>query len=135
MKNPRLIAAVAAALALAGCASTGPSTTPAAEAPAQWHAPVPHNGALGDLATWWRQFDDPLLVELIESAQKANPTVASAASRISQARAIRIAAGALLVPEVDAVGSASRGNSQPPVPLATITQAGLQAAWEIDLFG
>ena len=135
MKNPRLIAAVAAALALAGCASTGPSATAAPEAPAQWHAPMPHNGTLGDLASWWQQFDDPLLVELIESAQKASPTVASAASRIRQARATRIAAGALLVPALDAVGSAARGNSQPPVPLATTMQVGLQAAWEIDLFG
>ncbi len=96
---------------------------------------MPHNGTLGDLASWWRQFDDPLLVELIESAQKASPTVASAASRIRQARATRIAAGALLVPALDAVGSAARGNSQPPVPLATTMQVGLQAAWEIDLFG
>jgi NodT family efflux transporter outer membrane factor (OMF) lipoprotein len=135
MKNPRLIAAVAAALALAGCASTGPSSTPAPEAPAQWQAPMPHNGTLGDLASWWQQFDDPLLVELIESAQKASPTLASAASRIRQARATRIAAGALLVPALDAVGSASRGDSQPPLPLATTMQVGLQATWEIDLFG
>lgn len=135
MKKLRSIAAVATALWLAGCASTGPSGTIAAETPAQWYAPVAHNGTLGDLASWWQQFNDPLLVELIGSAQVASPSVASAASRIRQARATRIAAGAALAPALDAVGSAARGNNQPPVPLATTAQVGLQAAWEIDLFG
>jgi multidrug efflux system outer membrane protein len=134
MKNLRLMAAVAAALWLSACAGTGPATS-AVQAPGQWHAPLPHNGALADLASWWQQFDDPLLVELIEAAQTASPTVASAASRIRQARATRIAAGAALLPTLDAVGSAARGNSQPPVPLATTAQVGLQAGWEIDLFG
>jgi NodT family efflux transporter outer membrane factor (OMF) lipoprotein len=123
------------ALWLAGCAVPGPAPTAAADAPRQWYAPLPHNGTLAELATWWQQFDDPLLVELIESAQAASPTVASAVSRIRQARATRIAAGAALLPTLDAVGSAARGNAQPPVPLATTVQAGLQTAWEIDLFG
>jgi outer membrane protein, multidrug efflux system len=135
MKKLQCIAAGAAALWLAGCASSSPSLTAAADPPPRWYAPLPHNGTLAELSTWWQQFDDPLLIELIESAQTASPTVASAASRIRQARATRIAAGAALLPTVDAVGSATRGNSQPPVPLATIAQAGLQTAWEIDLFG
>src|SRR5688572_3857763 len=118
MKKRRLIAAGAAALWLAGCAGTGPSATPAAEVPAQWYAPVAHNGALSDLSAWWAQFGDPLLVELIEAAQGASPTIASAASRIEQARATRIAAGASLLPTLDAAASAARGNNQPPVPLA-----------------
>jgi NodT family efflux transporter outer membrane factor (OMF) lipoprotein len=105
------------------------------EPPPRWHAPLPHNGRLADLSAWWQQFNDPLLVKLIESAQAASPTVASAASRIAQARAARIAAGAALLPTLDAVGAAARGNSQPPAPLATTVQAGLQTAWEIDLFG
>jgi outer membrane protein TolC len=136
MKKLQYIAAIAASTFwLAGCAVTGPSTIAAADPPPQWFAPLPHNGTLADLTVWWQQFNDPVLVELIESAQTANPTVASAASRIQQARATRIAAGAALLPTLDAVGSALRGNSQPPVPLATTAQAGLQTAWEIDLFG
>lgn len=135
MKRLQRIAAGAAALWLAGCASPGPPATAAAQAPPQWYASLPHDGKLADLASWWQQFNDPLLVELIESAQTASPTVASAASRIRQARATRVAAGAALLPTLDAVASAARGNTQPPVPLATTTQAGLQTAWEIDLFG
>jgi multidrug efflux system outer membrane protein len=135
MKKRRLIAAGAVALWLTGCAGTGPSATPAAEVPPQWYASLAHNGTLTDLSAWWAQFGDPLLVELIEAAQSASPTVASAASRIEQARATRIAAGATLLPSLDAAASAARGNNQPPVPLASTVQVGLQAAWEIDLFG
>lgn len=135
MKKTQRIAAGAAALWLAGCASPGPAPAAATTPPPGWHAPLPHNGTLADLTSWWQQFNDPLLVELIESAQTASPTLASAASRIRQARASRIAAGAALLPTLDAVGSAARGNSQPPVPLASTAQAGLQTAWEIDLFG
>jgi multidrug efflux system outer membrane protein len=134
MKNVRLIAAVLAAFSLAGCAAPGPAMRAAAPL-AQWHGPLPHNGAVSDLALWWQQLNDPLLVELIESAQTANPTVATAASRIRQARAARVAAGAALLPSLDGQATAARGNAQPPAPLATSLQAGLQTAWEIDLFG
>lgn len=135
MKKFQSTAAALAALLLAGCSGLRPPETVNAPAPPQWYAPLPHNGTLADLTAWWQQFNDPLLVELIESAQTANPTVASAASRIRQARATRIAAGAALLPTLDASASAMRGNNQPPVPLSTIVQGGLQTAWEIDLFG
>ncbi|HYF40882.1 MAG TPA: efflux transporter outer membrane subunit [Ramlibacter sp.] len=135
MKQLRVCAAAAAALWLAGCAALQPPTSVSATPPAQWHAPLPHNGAITDLARWWQQLSDPLLVELIESAQALSPTVASARSRIEQARATRVAAGAALLPNLDAVASASRGNTQPPAPLATTAQGGLQASWEIDVFG
>ncbi len=135
MKRHRIIATALAASCMAGCSAPRPTDRVATEAPTQWYAPLPHNGTLADLSAWWQQFDDPLLVELIESAQTASPTVASAASRIRQARATRIATGAALLPTLDAVASTSRGNTQPPAPLATVTQTGLQTAWEIDLFG
>lgn len=135
MKKLQCIAAGAAAAWLAGCVGPIPLARPASsEPPPQWYAPLPHNGRVADLTSWWQQLDDPVLVELIESAQAASPTVAAAASRIQQARATRIAAGAALLPTLDAQGSAQRGN-QPPLPLATTLQAGLQTTWEIDLFG
>jgi multidrug efflux system outer membrane protein len=136
MTQLRLIAAAAAAFWLAGCASPRPPASVTANAPPQWYAPLPHNGALGELSAWWQQFNDPLLIELIESAQTLSPTVASARSRIEQARAARTAAGAALLPTLDGVASATRGNAQAGVPVvATTMQAGAQAAWEIDVFG
>ena len=135
MRNIHLTSAVAWTLLLAGCATPAPPPPLATAAPPQWYAPLPHQGTLSDLSQWWQQFNDPLLVQLIESAQALSPTVASARSRIEQARATRAAAGAALLPTLDAQASAVRGNSQPPAPLATTLQAGVQALWEIDLFG
>ena len=135
MKILPLIAAVALPLWLASCATPPAAPALAETAPPQWYAPLPHQGALSDLTQWWQQFNDPLLVQLIEAAQTASPNVASARARIEQARATRTAAGAALLPTLDAQASLARGNTQPPAPLATTLQAGLQAGWEIDLFG
>lgn len=139
MKKIRLCAAqaaaFAAAIALTACAVPRPPQSVDAAAAPQWYAPLPHDGTLTDLTRWWQQFNDPLLIELIAASQSASPTVAAAGTRIAQARANRVAAGAALLPGVDGSVSAARGNSQPPAPLATTLQAGVQAGWEIDLFG
>ena len=107
--------------------------------PPQWFAPLPHNGRLADLSQWWQQQGDPLLADLVTAGQAVSPTVASARSRIEQARAARVAAGAALLPTLDAAASLSRGRSQPTgaggAPVATTAQAGLQAGWEIDVLG
>ncbi|BEP68678.1 efflux transporter outer membrane subunit [Variovorax sp. V35] len=117
--------------------------------PAQWHAPLPHGGSLAALAEWWRQLDDPLLVELIAAAETASPNLASAAARVAEARSTRVQAGAALLPSLDGTASASRGvsgssfgaggsssssSSASTAPVTTL-QAGLQSKWEIDLFG
>lgn len=135
MRSIHFIAAMALPLWLAGCATPVAPPVLAESVPPQWYAPLPHNGTLADLAQWWQQFNDPLLVQLLESAQTLSPTVASARSRIEQARASRAAARASLLPTLDGQASASRGNAQPPAPLATTLQAGVLAGWEIDLFG
>jgi NodT family efflux transporter outer membrane factor (OMF) lipoprotein len=139
--------AAAVAALLAGCASTLPAPEPLATAsPPKWHAPLPgparagagalpHQGQQADLARWWQQFDDPLVAELVTAAQAASPTLAAAQSRLAQARAARTAAGAALWPAVDASASLTRGRSELGAPIANTAVGGLQAAWEIDLFG
>ena len=140
-RSPLPMLTALSAVALGACAgvSTAPSsvttTAPGAEAPSQWQAPLPHGGQLDDLQRWWQQFNDPLLAELMASAQDVSPTLASARSRIEQSRAARIAAGAALAPRLDANASALRGQPELSVPLATSTSATLQAAWELDMFG
>lgn len=104
-------------------------------APSVWNAPLPHGGSATDLAHWWHSLGDPVLVELIESAQAVSPGVASAASRIAQARAAFGAAHAANQPTLDASLSAQRGvNSSSPT-VGTALQSNLGASWEIDLFG
>ncbi|SEO19243.1 efflux transporter, outer membrane factor (OMF) lipoprotein, NodT family [Duganella sp. CF517] len=135
----RATTALAVATALSACALTPPAPHVDARAPVQWQAPLPsqlpHNGNQADLANWWRHQADALLVRLIESAQAVSPTVASAASRIAQSRADRVAAGAALVPALDGTGSISRANQQSTLPMGTTSQAALQTSWEIDVFG
>jgi multidrug efflux system outer membrane protein len=136
MKNV-LSAATLAAAVLSGCAgvSAPRSAPPAATLPAQWQAPLPHQGQTADLARWWQQFDDPVLSQLVSAAQEVSPTLASAQSRIVQARAARTAAGAAIAPQVDANAAAVRGRQDFITPLGNTLSAGLQAGWELDLFG
>jgi multidrug efflux system outer membrane protein len=161
MRRPRLkliatlVLALSLGLGLAGCSLTRPPSQVAAPFPAQWNAPLPHGGSLVSLADWWRQLDDPLLVELIGAAEAASPNVASAAARVAEARSTRVQAGAALLPSLDGTASASRGTSgfssgapttgssgssassselSASTPVTTL-QAGLQSKWEIDLFG
>ena len=130
-----LLSMVAAA-ALSACAGASrPTGPPAADMPEQWHAPLPHGGELVDLQRWWQQFNDPVLSDLLGSAQDVSPTLASARSRIEQSRAARVAAGAALVPKLDASVSAFRGQPDLITPLATSTSVTVQAAWELDVFG
>ena len=129
MTTLRRIALCTAPLWLAACAVTAPPPTAPAPVPTQWHAPLPHAGTLGDLSQWWTQLDDPVLLQLMDAAQQASPGIASARSRIEQARATRTTAGAALLPAVDGAASTQRGFTESVGGIATTTQGALQAAW------
>jgi len=133
-RGMKIAIALVLPLALSACALAPPAKVDN-PTPPQWHTPLPHNGSLTDLNGWWRQQGDPLLAQLIDAAQAASPTIASAGSRIAQSRAQRAAAGAALLPSLDASVSVSRANQQSTLPGGTTSQAGLQSGWEIDLFG
>jgi NodT family efflux transporter outer membrane factor (OMF) lipoprotein len=145
----RVLGGFLTAAALSGCAS-GPGTglEARAEAPmlaAAWQAPQPQTAlpsasaaiAAGTLetATTWARFNDPLLPALIDAAQQASPTLSAARARIERARATRAAAGAALLPSLDAVATATQGRSLPRGGATASATLGLQTAWEIDLFG
>jgi len=130
--------AVLAASVFAGCAAIAPPPTPgSAEAPvaARWHAPLAHEGTIDGLTGWWAQFDDPQLLGLIADGQSASATLAQAFGRIADAQAARVGGMAALLSSLDAVTDASRGRSEVGSPVASLSSAGLQASWELDLFG
>ena len=126
---------LALVLPLVACSTTAPPAQVATPVPMGWHAPLPHQGSLTDMARWWTQLQDPLLVELIDAAQAVSPGIAQAQSRIAQARATQVGSRAALMPSLDAQASASRGFNDQLARVATTSQAGLQASWELDLFG
>lgn len=134
-------AALTAAALLGGCALWAPTVAipepvaPPLHAPPAWHAPPAPPDAQAELHDWWARFDDPVLLQLLEAALAASPDIAAAASRIEQARANSVAAGALLAPVLDANGSASTGRSEIGMARASVATLNLQAGWELDLFG
>jgi outer membrane protein, multidrug efflux system len=133
--------AAAASLLLGACSAFAPpvampdKSPPPLDAPPAWLAPPPPAAAQAALRNWWTQFNDPVLLEMIDAAQAASPTVAAAASRIEQARASSVAAGAVLLPAVNANASGSAGRTDLATPRLGFATVNLQASWELDLFG
>ena len=114
------------------------------------------------MAAWWEKLNDPGLVRIMSLVAEKNPDLLVARARVREARARRGLAGAELFPTVNAAGSAqgsattivpesdstnSSGdlstvilqeslNEDPPAyRQATLYEAGLDAAWELDVFG
>jgi len=97
------------------------------------------------LAAWWRAFKDPTLEILVQMAVNSNLDLAQAEARLRQARAARRMVAAGLLPQVEAstLYQKSQGSSKVAGGGAIATagavrelfQVGLDAAWEIDIFG
>ena len=140
LRSVRRLSLLAGLATLAGCA-TPPSYDPAAHAapaalaPSNWQAPLPHGGRLDTLANWWQQFNDPALQQLITSAQDASATIASARARIETSRAALVLANAQLSPTLNASAGVARSRAVVNMPASTSITAGLQSSWELDLFG
>ena len=99
-----------------------------------------------ELVDWWNAFKDPTLSSLVEMAVRSNFDLRLAEARIRQARASLGVAGAAFWPEVDASAlyQRSQGSSEAAGGsgsiatigrLGNLWQAGLDASWEVDIFG
>lgn len=95
-----------------------------------------------DLETWWRTLEDPVLDELEQKGKAGNLDLKVALTRIDQARAEKLANRASLFPQVGATAAGTYLDNVFPRQTSTGTQnqwgfllTGLDAVWEIDLFG
>ncbi len=137
----RLVLGLAAILYLPACGllpKIGPDYRGAdAQAQAQWQAPLPHGGQLAQLQDWWQQWDDPLLPQLIEAAQRNGDTLTVAWSHIETARLESVAAGAAMTPGLDGSLESSRAKVAffGPTMQQQSEKASLISRWELDLFG
>ncbi|HUD91126.1 MULTISPECIES: efflux transporter outer membrane subunit [Sphingobium] len=99
------------------------------------------------LARWWEAMADPRLNALVERGLAASPDVAIAEARVRKARAAAREQRANRLPTVSATGTAiiadlpagslalsSQGEQDDRIK-AEFYNAGLDASWEIDLFG
>jgi multidrug efflux system outer membrane protein len=128
---------------LAGCATVGPDyVPPLTTASSTWNTPL--QGGLTveanpqSLTAWWTTLNDPELSGLIERAVVRNRDLKKAEARIREARARRGLSRAGLYPTLDATGSVtrSRGSAETGIAMTSdLFSAGLDASWEIDLFG
>jgi outer membrane protein, multidrug efflux system len=87
-----------------------------------------------NIAEWWTTFGDPNLTSLIERAVKSNLDLKQAQLRIRQARAARGVVASGFWPAADLSGSLTRSRSG-AAPASNLYQAGLDAIWELDIFG
>jgi multidrug efflux system outer membrane protein len=125
-------------LVLAACAVGPDYREPVPEAPLDWHAPLPHEGNVSAIGDWWQRFDDPLLEQLIATAEVDSPSLTKASANIEKARSALSSAKAGGLPLLTAGSSASRSKQQAQDGTAVITESrsgGLDASWELDLFG
>ncbi len=129
--------------AATGCMKVGPNyVPPETKFPSQWPAVPDPAFAVEEemIRTWWTVFEDPLLTRLVDEAAEGNLDLKTAVARVREARArLDFAAGGYF-PGVDADGSVIRQRTSENVGLRagetlTFYRAGVDAGWEIDLFG
>ena len=99
------------------------------------------------IVKWWKQFNDPVLEQLITTVVSDNLDIIIAQERITESRALRAVARAPLIPSLGGRNNIARQQqslNNPNFPQApqinipqyqTIYDTGFDAAWEIDLFG
>jgi NodT family efflux transporter outer membrane factor (OMF) lipoprotein len=139
-------------LQLTACAQGPDYASPATRMPGAAHFDL-ENGALNENTPeddWWRGFHDTLLDTLEQQALNQNLDLQAALARIRQARAERDQVSGADLPQVDAVARQahdvlslnSEGYSNIPSQLEPHPRhgfddyrAGLDASWELDLFG
>jgi NodT family efflux transporter outer membrane factor (OMF) lipoprotein len=130
----RLLVLTLASLWLAGCAVGPDYRQPDLKLPDHWQ--VRQTGQLAGLSGWWAQFNDPALTTLQSAAQQNSNSLAKATAAIDKARASRTSAEAGLWPSLTASGKATEsGSFRNSTGTTRSASAGLDASWELDLFG
>jgi len=129
-----------ALVGLTGCNVTSTSLPDDMKLPADWKnaGNFPVVSPALDLSRWWGRFNDPTLNRLIASALEDSPDVKTAVSRVRESRANRDVQNAALFPSLDGGGSGNARRSRNDIAGTTSNNAysaGLDASWEVDLFG
>jgi len=127
-----------------GCKTVGPDyRQPDLFPKGSWHAPMQKGlaqttGAPEQLAQWWTILNDPVLTDLIARGVGNNLDVKLALARIRQYRLLKGIEKAGRLPVINASGGASWTGTSNESGTGTVLKsfsAGLDASWEIDLFG
>jgi multidrug efflux system outer membrane protein len=141
MTTLKLLAATASALTLAACAVGPHYQAPQTPPPAAYvNADPAHFAATNPEAAWWRQFEDPVLDDLVAQGLAANLDLKVAVAHVREARALFTDARLDQLPRITASGTYVAQDAQTPgvggprIDGETY-QVGFDTAWELDLFG
>ncbi|ATE61074.1 efflux transporter outer membrane subunit [Thauera sinica] len=130
--------ALAAGLALHGCAPTVPLARPDVALPATWSEAADPAAAPLQSDTWWRQFGSAQLDALVAEALAASPDLRIQAERVVQAELALRSVGASLFPSLglsaDSGWSRTHADGSPASERKS-TSLGLSASYELDLWG
>ncbi len=140
MNRFRLFSFALAAVLGVSCSLPSGFTRSSAPLPVAWKnaGKFPVAAPSRDLSRWWGRFEDPTLSRIIGDALRNNPDLASASARVREARARRNATASSLFPNIGGSGSVGSSSSQilgGGSSESTSSSVGLNASWEIDLFG
>ncbi|RKP52297.1 efflux transporter outer membrane subunit [Trinickia fusca] len=136
----KLLIAVAASVLVSACAVQPAAHRDLPEtvkhiAPESWSIEGPQADV--DARTWWAQFEDPILNQLVDMALTDNLDLQAAAERVKQAQSLTVQKRAVLLPELDATAHAADTRQNTPPPLGYVKEAGvgLALSWSPDVFG
>jgi NodT family efflux transporter outer membrane factor (OMF) lipoprotein len=158
-RRTHIVSTVSIAALLAGCTLGPDYKTPDIEMPQAFSAGVSaapatakrSNNSVVPLEHWWRALGDPELDSLVARAVAGNLDIKIALARLQEARTAEQVALGMALPAASVAGAAGRGTgsdvTRGRVP-STLTSAdttsglkqineiaGLEAGWEVDLFG
>ncbi len=129
-----------ALIGLSACVGRSPLNRQNVSLPADWKnaAGFPVASPSRDLSRWWNRFGDPTLSRVISDALQTSPDMAAAVARVKESRARRDVTRASLFPSLGGSASSSyrstRADNVGSVDVDSYS-AGLDASWEVDLFG
>jgi multidrug efflux system outer membrane protein len=128
-----VVALVFSGLGSSGC-TVGPDyVRPEIGAPQKFRFAEAETRALAN-TTWWQQFDDPVLDELIRTALADNLDVRIAAARVEEFYGALGATRAGAFPQVGAEAAIGTART-PPGDAADSVRIDAFVSWELDLFG
>lgn len=138
----KLSLATLAVISLAGCAVGPAYERPETLLPESFDQTADTQEAGQNQNLLWSAFADPALNTLLDQAQDNNRSIAQASARLEEARAIKGLTIFSWFPTVTAQADRSKAgysDQDPFVPASTAStdtySAGLNASWEIDIFG
>ena len=129
---------------LVSCTTVGPDyKKPEIETPLVWTGTLEGDLTAAELepdslSGWWKTLGDAQLNSLIDRAIAANLDLRTAESKVREARAQRVIAGASRFPTVDAGASGSRSGSSENAgggSTSELYSSSFDASWELDIFG